>query len=216
MKKIFGFVAVAAALLVAGNANAQMGIHVGYAPQTYLGTTTTTILGTTVTAHDTMSMSGFFAGVDYNVNLSGDLNVNVGAQVRYNTNSEEATVLGVTSKGVYTQMLIDVPILFNYGLELSNDLKLSIFAGPTVIFGMSGKTTTTVTVAGTSTTSEDDWYGDNANLKQLDLAVTAGAALTFSDIRLFGGYNMGLLNTGNADGFTRKGNNFFVGIGYNL
>ena len=206
MKKIFAF--VAATVLFAGMASAQLGIHVGYAPQTYLNKVT--VAGTTIT--DTTSMTGFFVGVDYNVNLTGDLNVSVGLQGRYNTKSEENTVLGVSTKVASTQMLIDVPILFNYGLNLSDALKLSIFVGPTVNFALSGKNTTTVG----ATENESNWYDDNSDLKKLDVALTAGLALNFSDIKIFGGYNMGLMNLTGADNTTRKGTNFFVGVGYNL
>lgn len=209
MKKIFAF--VAATVLFAGMASAQLGIHVGYAPQTYL--TKATVAGTTLT--DTTSMTGFFVGVDYNVNLTGDLNVSVGLQGRYNTKSEESTILGVSTKVASTQMLIDVPILFNYGLNLSDALKLSIFVGPTVNFALSGKTTTTVG-APLNTENESNWYDDNSDLKKLDVALTAGLALNFSDIKIFGGYNMGLMNLTGADNTTMKGTNFFVGVGYNL
>lgn len=219
MKKIFSFVAVAAALLVAGNANAQLGLHIGYAPQNYYGTTTTTVLGTTVTTHDTTNMTGFFVGADYNINLTGDLNVSLGLQGRYNTSSESSTLLGVTTKVDETQVLLDVPILFNYGLSLSDALKLSVFAGPTITYALSGNTKTTVsgTPAGIlDGTTENNWYGDNSNLKKLDMAVSFGVAVTFSDIKIFGGYNMGLLNLTTADNTTYKGSNLFLGIGYNL
>ena len=53
MKKIFAF--VAATVLFAGMASAQLGIHVGYAPQTYLNKYTS---GST-TLTDTSKMDGF-------------------------------------------------------------------------------------------------------------------------------------------------------------
>ena len=213
MKKVLTF--AAAVVLFAGMASAQLGIHVGYAPQTYKYTYTS---GSTTTTN-TKEMTGFFAGIDYNVALTGDLKLCVGLQGRYNTSSDENTTVGVTTKVSDNQMLIDVPVLFNYGLNLSDALKISVFAGPTVNFALSGKTTTTV--SGTpggllDGETETDWYGDNSNLKKLDLALTVGAAITFSDIKIFGGYNMGLLNLSTADNTTYKGSNLFLGVGYNL
>lgn len=215
MKKIFTFVAVAAMLLIAGNANAQLGLHVGYAPQNYLSKYTS---GST-TVSDTSKMTGFFVGADYNINLTGDLNVSLGLQGRYNTSSESSTLLGVTTKVDKTQVLLDVPILFNYGLSLSDALKLSVFAGPTITYALSGNTKTTVSGSPAGIldgTTENNWYGDNSNLKNLDVAVSLGVAVTFSDIKIFGGYNMGLLNLTTADNTTYKGSNLFLGIGYNL
>ena len=210
MKKIFAFAALAAAVLFAGNtANAQLGINVGYAPQTFKMDYTSG----SISLKDTTSMTGFFLGVNYNVNITGDLNVSVGLQGRYNTYSDENTVLGVTTKTNSTQMLVDVPILFNYGLSLTDDLKVSLFLGPTISYALSGKTT--YTVGSIETTS--DWYKeDEGNQGAFDLGGTLGVCASFSGIRLFGGYNMGLMNLSKADNTTVKGSNWFIGLGYAL
>lgn len=212
MKKVFAF--AAAVVLFAGMASAQLGIHVGYAPQTYK-ITAPNLLGNPTTT--TTNMTGLFAGIDYNVNITGDLNVSVGLQGRYNTNTEEVSnspLSGVT-KTTSTQMLIDVPVLFNYGLNLSDALKLSVFAGPTISYALSGTNKVEGTPAGVLD-GESNWYDDNSTLKQLDVALTFGAAITFSDIKIFGGYNMGLLNLDGATDHTMKGSNLFIGVGYNL
>lgn len=210
MKKVFAF--VAAIVLFAGIANAQLGINVGFAPQTYK----TTVTSGSTSSTNTMNLNGFFAGVNYNINLTGDLGVSLGVNYRMNMGSEETTVLGVTAKDTYNQSLVDVPILFNYGLKLSDALKLSVFAGPTINFALSGKTTSTYTVLGTETTTETDWYGDNTDMKKLDLGATVGVNLQYNGIRFFGGYNLGLLNTYDDDNVTRKGSNWFIGLGYSL
>lgn len=206
MKKIFAF--VAATVLFAGLASAQLGIHVGYAPQTYK----TTFSYSGFEGHDTTSMTGFFVGIDYNYNISGDLGVCIGIQGRYNTHSEETTVLSVTTKSASNQMILDVPILFNYGLNLTDDIRLTVFAGPTFNYALNGKTTITVG----SNETESDWYDDNSDLNRFDVAGTLGVNLTFNGIRLFGGYNMGLMNLSSDDNTTMKGSNWFIGVGYNL
>lgn len=210
MKKIFAFAALAAAVLFAGNtANAQLGINVGYAPQSYKMDYTSG----SISLKDTTSMTGFFLGVNYNVNITGDLNVSVGLQGRYNTYSDEQTTFGVTAKTNSTQMLVDVPILFNYGLSLTDDLKVSLFLGPTISYALSGKTTNTVGSLETTT----DWYKeDEGNQGAFDLGGTLGVCASFSGIRLFGGYNMGLMNLSKADNTTVKGSNWFIGLGYAL
>lgn len=225
MKKIFAFAALAAAVLFAGNtANAQLGINVGYAPQTYKNTYTASNGNT---SSDTLSMTGFFLGVNYNTNITGDLNVSVGLQGRYNTKSDSssASLFGLASgkvKRTDNQFVLDIPILFNYGLSLTDDVKLSIFLGPTISYALSGKTTieanASVLGVGASTDpQESNWYNaDEGNMSAFDLSGTIGLNVTFSGIRLYGGYNMGLLNTNKNDNWTTKGSNFFVGLGYNL
>lgn len=210
MKKVFAF--VAATVLFAGMASAQLGLNLGFAPQTYKSTVTSGSTSST----NTLNLNGFFVGVNYNINLTGDLGVSLGVNYRMNMGSEETTVLGVTAKDTYNQNLVDVPILFNYGLKLSDALKLSVFAGPTINFALSGKTTSTYTLLGTETTTETDWYGDNTDMKKLDLGATVGVNLQYNGVRFFGGYNLGLLNTYDDDNVTRKGSNWFIGLGYSL
>lgn len=218
MKKVFTF--AAAVLIFAGMAKAQLGVNVGYAPQTYTSTYTNGNNSNTTTS----SMTGLFAGVNYNTPLSGALSVSVGLQGRFNTSGDTTNANVVVASGSVktknTQLLLDVPVLLNYGFNLGSAAKLSVFAGPTISYALMGKTktVTTVTVLGNSTTneSESDWYGDNSNRKNLDVSATLGVVLSYNQFRLFGGYNMGLLNLTSADNTTLKGSNVFFGVGMAL
>ena len=219
MKKVFAI--LAATVLFAGMANAQLGINVGYTPQTFKTTYTNGSNSNTTTT----SMTGFFAGVNYNTALTGGLNISVGLQGRFNTSSDTTaagvgTLAGASVENHHTQLLLDVPVLFNYGFNLSSAAKLSVFVGPTVSYALSGKTktVTTVTVLGNTNTSENEtnWYGDNSNRKNLDVSATLGVVLSYNEFRLFGGYNMGLLNLTSADNTTLKASNVFFGVGMAL
>ena len=218
MKKVFAI--FAATVLFAGMASAQLGINVGYAPQTYKTTYTSGSTSTT----SSMNLNGFFAGVNYNINLTGDLGVSLGANYRQNFGTDNdglgIGIAGATVENKHSQSLVDVPILFNYGLKLTDALKLSVFVGPTVSFALAGNThsTVTTTVLGVSSTTEsdNDWYGDNSNRKKLDISGTVGVNVQYNAFRLFGGYNMGFLNLTDADNTKMKASNWFVGIGYSL
>lgn len=209
MKKVFAMVAVAAGLLFAGNANAQLGINLGYAPQTY---------STTYNNGDPsdFELNGAFVGVNYNLPLSYNLGVSVGLQGRYNFKSETTSYLGLASVDVkHTQMLLDVPILVNYTFDVA-PLKISPFLGPTIHYALSGKTKVDGNVVGITGSGESNWYDDNAKRNALDLSLTFGVAVQYDAFRLFGGYNMGMMNTSSADNVTIKGTNWFVGLGYVL
>ena len=118
MKKSILIIAVTAALLFAGKANAQsLGINLGYAPQT----TTNFTPG---------EMAGFFGGVNYNHVLSGNIGISFGGQLRYNYKKTATTVLSATTTTTYTQMLIDVPVLLNFAIPLGGNARLAVFAGP--------------------------------------------------------------------------------------
>ena len=211
MKKVFSIVAVAAMVLFAGNANAQLRVNIGYGPMTY----TTDNNGN----ESSFDMNGFFAGARYNTNITGDLNVSIGVDFRYGTKKDAngATLFGLTANSdvTKTQMIVDVPVLFNYGLNLNKDLKISAFAGPMISLALSGKTTSSAAVAGWGGSTEYDWYNDGDG-KQLDLGLAFGLDLGFQKYRLFGGYNMGLLNLSSTDNVTRKSGGWFVGLGMAL
>ncbi len=219
MKKVFAI--LAATVLFAGMASAQLGINVGFAPQTYKTTVTSGSTSTT----SSMNLNGFFAGVNYNINLTGDLGVSLGANYRQNFGSDEETVsllglVSATAEYSHTQSLIDVPVLFNYGLKLTDDLKISVFLGPTFSFALAGNTHFKYSgnlVGFTGDTEGDtDWYGDNSDRKKFDISGTVGVNVQYNAFRLFGGYNMGFLNLTDADNTKLKASNWFVGLGFSL
>ena len=202
MKKSILIIAVTAALLFAGKANAQsLGINLGYAPQT----TTNFTPG---------EMAGFFGGVNYNHVLSGNIGISFGGQLRYNYKKTATTVLSATTTTTYTQMLIDVPVLLNFAIPLGGNARLAVFAGPVLSYALSGNTNISENVLNTST--DYKWYGDNSNYKQFDLLGAVGAALEFQQFRFFGGYRLGLLDINKSDKTTSKTSGIFVGLGYIL
>ena len=220
MKKTIAIVACAAVMLFAGKANAQLGINVGYAPVTL--STATTIGNNTTTS--TSEMDGFFAGVTYNYGISKDLGVAFGLQGRYNTKTSTGSanfvVVSGNDKSTTTQILLDVPVLFNYSLPLGGSAKLSAFAGPTFSYAVYGNThvTSTATILGVSSTSETDYamYGDNSTNNRLDITAAFGLQFQYNDFRLFGGYRIGLTDLNTNDNVKTTSSGLFVGLGYNL
>lgn len=210
MKKVVTFLAVAVAILAAGSAKAQVGFHIGYMPETF--TTETTVLGTTTSTE--ADLSGFYLGFHYNTTLTGDLGLMLAPQLRWNMKNEETTVLGVTNKNSQNQILLDLPILFNYGYELGGGIKLSAFAGPTVSFALIGKTKNTV--AGTEVTAE--WYGDDgdSDRSRLNLYGTVGLAISYNNFSLYGGYNLGLLDMHKNENTKLTSGGLFVGLGFGM
>lgn len=197
MKKIFAAMALIAALFIAGQTQAQT-IYAGYAPETFVSGNTST------------NYQGYFAGFTQNFGLSKGIGVAAGAQFRMNTKTGDAFFGFGTGKS--TQTLIDVPILFNYGIDLNRDLKIVPFVGPMLSFAITGNTKTTVG----SSTFDNNWYGDNSKLSRFNLYAVFGADVKFSQFNLFGGYRLGLLDLNSSDNVNLKTNGFFVGLGYTL
>lgn len=200
MKKVLAIVAFVAAMFVAGNVQAQSTIYAGYAPETF------------VTGNTSTNYQGFFVGFSQNFGLAKGIGVAAGAQFRMNTKSESTTILGVTSTTKDSQYLIDVPILFNYGIGINRDLTITPFVGPMMSLALAGNTKSTLG----SSSSTYDWYGDNSGMNRFNLYAVFGADVKFTNFNLFGGYRLGLLDLYKSDNYTLKTNGFFIGLGYTL
>jgi len=220
MKKTFAIVACAAAMLFAGKANAQLGVNAGYAPVTL----TTAVTSGNTTTTSTSEMDGFFAGVTYNYGIANNMGVAFGLQGRYNTKSSTGSasliVVSGNDKSTTTQLLLDVPVLFNYSLPLGRNAKLTAFAGPTFSYAVYGNThvVSTTTILGSSSTSENDYdmYGDNSTNNRFDITAAFGLQFQYSDFRVFGGYRLGLTDLSSNDNVKTTSSGIFFGLGYNL
>ena len=182
MKKVLAIVALVAAMFVAGNVQAQSTIYAGYAPEKFTQT-----VGSSAS---TSEYQGFCAGFTQNFGLSKGIGVAAGAQFRMNTKSGDALFGFGTGKS--TQALIDVPILFNYGIGINRDLSIIPFVGPMVSLALTGNTHVSTVIG----SGDYNWYGDKFNL--------------------FGGYRLGLLDLDSRDNVALKYNGFFVGLGFTL
>ncbi|MBR1513209.1 MAG: outer membrane beta-barrel protein [Bacteroidales bacterium] len=206
MKKLFAIVALVAAMFVAGNVQAQNMVYVGYAPETFAYSNSST------------NYQGIFAGFSKNVNLAQGIGVAAGAQFRMNMkNTEDSNQLG-SIKTKNNQFLVDVPILLNYSIAINRDLAITPFIGPMVSLAVSGNTKTITHENLLNTTHEEtlDWYGDNSNMNRFNLYGVFGASVRFNDFNLFGGYRMGLTDLDKSDNGTLKTSGLFVGLGFSL
>ena len=196
MKKAFAIVALVAAMFIAGQAQAQISINAGYAPESF------------VTKWNNSSSStnyqGFFVNVTDNFTLKKGIGVAPGVQFRMNTRKNS----GVLGSSTDTQMLIDVPIMLNYSIGINRSLAITPFVGPMLSFAVSG-----ATKSGNTSVS---WYGDNSTFNRFNINAVLGAALNFNRAKLFAGYRFGLLDQDKIDSTTTKTRGFFVGLGYAL
>lgn len=201
MKKALAIVALFAAMFVAGNVQAQSTVYAAYAPETFAMSNTS------------FNYQGFALGFTQNIGLAKGIGVAAGGQFRMNTRSESTTVLGVTGTIKDTQIVIDVPILFNYKIGVNRDLAIIPFVGPMPSLALTGTTKGSETLLGTNTTT--NWYGDNSNLSRFNLYAVFGADVKFTNFNLFGGYRLGLLDLDKSNN-TTKTNGLFIGLGYTL
>ena len=201
MKKALAIVALVAAMFVAGNVQAQSIIYATYAPETF------------VAGNNSTNYQGFSIGFSQNVGMAKGIGVAAGAQFRMNTRTATQTIWGFTGKIKETQTIIDVPILFNYKVDVNRDLAIIPFVGPMPSLALTGVTKGVDPIFGENSS---DWYGDNSNQSRFNLYAVFGADVKFNQFNLFGGYRLGLLDLNKSDNATLKTNGLFVGLGYTL
>ena len=201
MKKALAIVALIAAMFVAGNVQAQSTVYATYAPETF------------VAGNNSTNYQGFSIGFSQNVGMAKGIGVAAGAQFRMNMRSATETFLGLSGKIKETQTIIDVPILFNYKVDVNRDLAIIPFVGPMPSLALTGVTKGVDPIFGENSS---DWYGDNSNQSRFNLYAVFGADVKFNQFNLFGGYRLGLLDLNKSDNATLKTNGLFVGLGYTL
>ena len=195
MKKIILTLALAA--VAALSANAQIGVNVGYTTKNF----------TDVFNNE----AGLFLGANYNIELVNGLAVAPGVEfAMLNWKKDE--------NNYQKENYLAVPVMFNYGFELVDGIKLVPYLGPTFSYGLSSKgknSISTIASAILGGSGEGSLYGDNSKYTQFDILIGGGVALDVMNmVRAFVGYNQGLLDRYNDDNTTVKTSGVNFGVAY--
>lgn len=114
-----------------------------------------------------------------------------------------------SSTAELTLNYLDVPLNLVYKVNVGEDTKVLLQAGPVISFGLSGK--------GTVGSQESDikfGSGDDADFNTMDFGFGIGGGLQFSSFMVGLNYNFGISNCANSNDITCKNNvlTFSVGI----
>ena len=214
MKKIYIFV-LAAAMLLAVDAKAQLGIGVGY---NYLNTTERL-----ADESDDESLDGFYVEATYDLNFLdaewGTLGLQPALRYTFGGEVESERILGVNVKASFTEHYLDIPVNVKYGYDvLPSKLKIYAFAGPVFSLGLSS----VMSISGDNSKVKTNLY-EESDYGRFDLKLGLGAGVTVAEkfnVKL--GYNIGLLNryTGeqvrNDYKYRRHTGVFYIGVGFNF
>lgn len=229
MKKFYFVIAAVAAMFIATEAYAQLGVGVGYNH----GITTERVSGET----ETDGLDGFYVEATYDLNLMdrgwGSLALQPGVRLSYMGESDRDEVLGVLVKESFNETYFDVPVLVKYSYELGT-VKLNAFAGPVFSFGLTSVskvsaddylfkyhnyTGKTVTKGESSSAINPDTHPEYG---RFDLKLGLGVGATVMEkFNVKVGYNIGMLNRytgeqGKDYRFTKHTGVFYVGLGFNF
>ena len=209
MKNLYLIIA-AAVMFFAVEANAQIGIGVGY-----------NMLNNVQKALDedeSGALNGFYVEATYDINFlersRGELGLQPGLRFSYAGNHESEEALGVKAKASENETYLDIPVLVKYSYDL-DAVKLSAFAGPVLSCGLSSVAKVSVN----DNTTKASNYGDESVYGRFDVKLGLGIGAAFMDkFNAKLGYNVGLLNryTGNLDELSFRTGVFYVGVGINF
>ena len=213
MKKALFFVVLATLLLLAVKAEAQVGFHAGYAPQT-LSVSGSTVLDN---AESNTRYQGFFGGVHYNFSILDNLDFVPALQIRMNSTSSKSVENGTSYDTQDWQFIAELPLQLGYAFALTENLDLGIFAGPVLSYGISytQKSTDPETFEVINSIDRYNMSSPLSALNRFELNVDGGLFLEYKSFMLYGGYRLGLLDLDKMDNMTTKARGFFVGIGIN-
>lgn len=168
MKKIMSL--AAALVLLTTTAMAQASFGIGYMNPTH--------------PIEGGEMQGFYAGLDYNITLSGNLGLAPG--VYYSWAQKKGEII---SSVKFNEQYVSMPLNFNYGLDLAKDLTIRVYAGPTFSYGLSS------TEKGEKTGGEVNNYSKYTNYKNFDILIGGGVAFDYAQqFRINLGYNYGIMD----------------------
>ena len=205
---------VAAAMFIAVDAKAQLGVGVGY-----------NLLNTTATLADESddeSLNGFYVEATYGFNFLnkkwGTLGIEPGLRYTFGAEAEQEEILGIKTRASLTEHYLDIPVHVKYGYEvLPSKLSVHAFAGPVFSVGLAS----TIKASADNTTVKTNNYEDS-DYGRFDLKIGLGAGITIAErFNIKVGYNFGLLNryTGEqVDDYKYKAHTgvFYVGAGFNF
>lgn len=211
MKKIF--ITFAAAIFAAGTSFAQVNVGAGY----------------TGTSHhpsegDNSWYNGAYIQLGYNLPLGAGFEFSPSIQYNCAFRSEEITVGGsiasATLENKYNEHYLNVPLMFNYGYEISNNARIFVYAGPTASFGLyAGCKAKATANAGNASVATDDkstsLYGEDSDYRRWDVKIGGGLGIDICrHYRLTVGYDYGLVDRWKADSHNLHCHGLQAGFAY--
>lgn len=213
MKKIAILFAAAALLLAAAPANAQLQVGAGYLNST---------LSTTVRDNKASNNShGVYAGLSYNIPIVAGLGIAPGVyySLLFGKSASSVDLIFADAKfeSKSQEHAINVPVYLNYGFQLVDDFKFFLFAGPTLQYGLSSKTTSTGDFSGPIHVGSEntiDNYASDSKYKRLNVFVGGGLGMNAGPIQVTVGYDYGLMNLSAAENVDMHRSNLKIGVAF--
>ena len=207
MKRIIAILAVAALAVTSAFAQ-DFSVGAGY-----LNSVSTAKYAETV--NKTVS-NGFYAGVGAETAINGFASVSTGVYYSFITFYSTASAVIANAQSRTNEHYVNVPVHLNLGYELSGGMRLFAYAGPTLNVGLISKTKADASVAlVTITKTEYDNYAEGSEYGRFDVMIGGGAGIQFQNMKVYGGYNYGLLDR-NSGATNLHRSEIVAGVAFNF
>lgn len=193
MKKVISILAAAVLMLTATNAFAQMSVGAGYLNATDKIENTST------------NLNGFYAGVSYNIPISGGFAVAPGLYYSALFSGKDGYFVDTKT----TEQFANIPLNFNLNFELASDMTAFVYAGPTFQYGISSKNSAS---AGSLNIDSDNYKGDY--YRKTNVLLGGGVGMNVNAFQLTVGYDYGLMNLVDSDNVKRHKSYVKLGVAY--
>ena len=214
MKKIFATILTASLMLVATNAFAQLSAGAGYLN----ATETTTYTSDNSSTSQKAEYNGFYVGAQYDMPIPAvsGLGIEAGAYANFYFGKNHSDGLFGLGAGTTTStdITLNIPINATFGFDIAGDTNVFAYAGPTFQFGLVNKSTFVLDSDKSSSTTTDNFAGDNPNRNRFNLLIGGGIGAQVSGIRITVGVDQSLLNYETADKYTGSRFQLKIGAGY--
>lgn len=200
MKKFLALAAVIALFSTA--ANAQASIEVGYLNPSTVKSATEPVDFTSTT-----KLNGAYVGFDYNFKITKNFGIAPGVFYSWATGKNEDGKIDILKDyGKVTQQYIGIPVNLTFGFNLADDMRISVYAGPTFSYGLKDMA------------DDVDLYENLGELyNKFNISVGGGFAFDFAnDFRINLGYSYGITDRYDAPLLdqTWKRHMLHMGVGY--
>ena len=209
MKKIFTTLLAASLMLLGTQAFAQMSVNAGYlsSSQSFANSNTKSI-----------NSNGAYAGVSFNVPVAGAFGIAPGIYYSMITNKSggAGTILGIpaSASSTFMEHAVNVPVYFNYGMDLARDTNVFLYAGPTLQYGLAS---TTKLAGGVGEYTADKTYSnyDNSDYTRFNVYLGGGVCFQVASFLINVGYDYGMMNLYKGDNAAKTHrSNLKLGLGF--
>ena len=163
---------------------------------------------------DLDSKIGFTLGVVANVGLSENFSFRPALNFVQKGGKEEGEIMGISYKQTMNLNYLELPLNFVYNTSAGSG-QFFIGAGPSLSFGLSGKTT--AEVDGEEESEDLNFGNGDDEVKPFEFGgnILAGYQLA-NGVSISVNYNMGFSNLSNVENSEAKNKYFGVRLGYNF